>query len=129
MPVISNDEPTVISLFQWGLVPSWMKDGQTAAKIRVKTLNARSETIFEKPAFKNSILTQRCPVLVDEFYEWRHENKKTYPYYVQFKDEKPFALAGLRDGWRNHSDGKYTETFSIVTTMANPLLEKIYNTK
>jgi putative SOS response-associated peptidase YedK len=129
MPVISNEEPTVIGFFQWGLVPSWVKDSQTAGKIRTKTLNARSETIFEKPSFKRSILTKRCLVLVDGFYEWRHENKKTYPYYIQLEDNKVFALAGIWDGWRNQSDGKYTETFSIVTTKANLLLQKIHNTR
>ena len=129
MPVISNEEPTVISFSQWGLVPSWVKDIQTAAKIRTKTLNARSETIFEKPSFKHSILSRRCLVLVDGFYEWRHENKKTYPYYIQLKDEKTFALAGLWDSWTNQLDGRHTETFSIVTTKANHLLEKIHNTR
>lgn len=129
LPVISNEEPTVISSFQWGLVPSWVKDSHVAATIRTKTLNARSETIFEKPSFKRSILSKRCLVLVDGFFEWRHENKKTYPYYIQLRDEKAFALAGIWDSWRNQLDGKYTETFSIVTTKANLLLEKIHNTR
>jgi len=129
MPVISNEEPTVISFFQWGLVPYWVQEMHTADKIRVKTLNARSETIFEKPSFKRSILSKRYIVLVDGFYEWRHENKKTYPYYIQLKGGNPFVLAGIWDGWRNQSDGKYTETFSIVTTKANSLLQKIHNTR
>ncbi|UCE97166.1 MAG: SOS response-associated peptidase [Dehalococcoidia bacterium] len=129
IPVISNEEPTVISFFQWGLVPSWVKNSLTASKIRTKTLNARAETVFEKPSFKHSILSKRCLVLVDGFYEWRHENKKTYPYYVRLRDEKPFALAGIWDSWTNQLDGKNTETFSIVTTRANSLLEKIHNTR
>jgi len=129
MPVISNKEPTLISYFQWGLVPSWVMDRKTAIKIRRKTPNARAETVFEKPSFKHSILSQRCLVLIDGFYEWRHENKKTYPYYIQLKDEKPFALAGIWDSWKNQLDEKHIETFSIVTTKANPLLEKIHNTR
>ncbi|MFC1866268.1 SOS response-associated peptidase [Chloroflexota bacterium] len=75
LPVISNEEPSVIGFFQWGLVPSWVKDNPTADGIRTKTLNARSETIFVKPSFKHSVVSKKCLVLVDGFYEWRHENR------------------------------------------------------
>jgi putative SOS response-associated peptidase YedK len=129
LPVISNEEPSVISLFQWGLVPYWVKDSQTAIKIGSKTLNARSETVFEKSSFRHSILSKRCLVLVDGFYEWRHENNKTYPYYIQLQDENAFALAGIWDIWHNQSTEEFIETFSIVTTRANSLLKKIHNTK
>jgi putative SOS response-associated peptidase YedK len=76
-----------------------------------------------------SIITKRCLVLVDGFYEWREEGKKKYPYYISLANNDAFALAGIWDRWQNDRTGEVKETFSIITTRANPLLERIHNTR
>lgn len=128
-PVIANESVQSISLFQWGLVPFWTKDEVSAERIRTETLNAKAETIHQKPSFRASIITKRCLVLVDGFYEWREEGKKKYPYYISLASNDAFALAGIWDRWLNNRTGEVKETFSIVTTRANPLLERIHNTR
>jgi putative SOS response-associated peptidase YedK len=128
-PVISNEGSNLIQFFQWGLIPSWIKDESAANRIRLKTFNSRAETVFVKPSFRYSIRKKRCLVLVDGFYEWRHENKKTYPYYITLTDRTAFSLAGIWDTWMNDTTGAVKNTFSIVTTTANSLLEKIHNTR
>jgi putative SOS response-associated peptidase YedK len=128
-PVIANESIRSIQLFQWGLVPFWTKDEAAAERIRSNTLNARAETIHKKPSFRSSIMTKRCLVLVDGFYEWREEGKKKYPYYISLASNDAFALAGIWDKWLNESTGEVRNTFSIITTTANPLLERIHNTR
>jgi len=129
LPVISNENPQAIDFYQWGLIPFWVKDIETANKIRKRTLNARSETIFEKPSFRHSIISKRCLVLADGFFEWRHENKKKYPYYITLEDHTPFVIAGIWDVWMNPETRQEVRTFSVITTAANPLLEKVHNTR
>jgi putative SOS response-associated peptidase YedK len=128
-PVISNEAVHSIQFFQWGLIPFWTKDETAAERIRTSTLNARAETIHKKPSFRSSIMTKRCLVLVDGFYEWREEGKKKYPYYISLASNGAFALAGIWDKWLNESTGEVRNTFSIITTRANPLLERIHNTR
>ncbi|UCE18429.1 MAG: SOS response-associated peptidase [Gemmatimonadota bacterium] len=129
LPIISNQEPDAIQFFQWGLIPQWVKNKKTAKSFRTKTLNARSETIFEKPSFKHSIRIKRCLVLVDGFFEWRHVEKKKYPYYITLLEHDIFSLAGIWDAWTIPENGETIRTFSIITTAANTLMEKIHNTK
>jgi putative SOS response-associated peptidase YedK len=129
LPVISTADTEHIVSFHWGLIPFWVKDIETAGDIREKTLNARAETLFEKPAFRNSIANKRCLVIANGFFEWRHENKKTYPYYIRLKDQSPFALAGIWDSWTNPQTQEKLKSFSIITTQANSLLSKIHNTQ
>lgn len=74
-------------------------------------------------------MAKRCLVLADGFFEWRHENKKTYPYYIRLKNRLPFALAGIWDSWFNPKTQSELKSFSIITTKANSLLEKIHNTQ
>ena len=128
LPVITNADSGLIQLFRWGLIPSWVKDETTANTIRLKTLNARSETIFEKPSFKVPIRKKRCLVLVSGFYEWREVNSKKYPYYIQLTDETAFAMAGIWDVWTDRATDETIQTFSIITTTANPLMARIHNT-
>jgi putative SOS response-associated peptidase YedK len=127
LPVISNQNPESIDLFNWGLIPFWVKDSLNANSIRQRTLNARSETIFEKPAFKQSIISKRCLVLADGFFEWRHIGNKTFPYLIQLKSREPFAFAGVWDNWVNPDTKERVRSFSIITTRANSLLAKIHN--
>ena len=128
IPVIASDEPNKIKLFQWGLVPIWTKSREDAKKNAINTLNARSETIFEKPSFR-SIKKKRCLVLVNGFYEWRDYNKKKYPYYIHLPNEEPFAMGGIYENWADKETGEIFNTFSIVTLEANPLMAKIHNSK
>jgi len=129
LPVITNRDAQKIQLFRWGLVPHWVKDEKSAETMRIYTLNAKAETVFEKPSFRSSIKAKRCLVLVDGFYEWQHVGKKAYPYYVALKKHAPFALGGIWDEWVHPKTGELFSTFSIVTTRANSLMEKIHNTK
>jgi len=128
-PVIANESIESIRFFQWGLVPFWTKDESAAERIRTQTLNAKAETIHQKPSFRASIMTKRCLVLADGFYEWREEGKKKYPYYISLTSNDAFALAGIWDKWLNESTGEVKSTFSIITTKANPLLDRIHNTR
>lgn len=129
LPVISNDDPSKIQLFSWGLIPFWVEDGDTALKIKEQTLNAKAETVMVKLSFRHSIEAKRCLVLADGFYEWQHVKKQTFPYYIHLKDRQLFAFAGIWDAWTNKETKETLKTFSIITTQANPLLAEIHNTK
>jgi putative SOS response-associated peptidase YedK len=131
LPIIADMAPDKIQFFQWGLIPFWVKDGKSARKLQFQTFNAKAETIHEKPSFRASIKNKRCLVLVDGFYEW-HEQSQTgtkFPYFIRLKDQKLFALAGIWDTWENKDTGESKNTFSIITTEANPFLARIHNTK
>ncbi|NNF19052.1 MAG: SOS response-associated peptidase, partial [Flavobacteriaceae bacterium] len=112
---------------QWGLVPHWVKDRQQQQKFWNNTLNARGETIFEKPAFRDAAKEHRCLIYVDGFYEHHHYKGKTYPYFISLKNGEPMAFAGLWNTWSDRESGEYLTTFSIVTTVGNPLLAQIHN--
>ncbi len=129
IPVISIEDRDHIQFYRWGLIPSWVKDLASANTIRKRTLNARAETIFEKPSFRHSIRSKRCLILADGFFEWRHEGKKAYPYHINLKDGSTFAIAGIWDTWTNPDTGEDLKTFSVITTAANSLLEKVHNTR
>ncbi len=129
LPVITTNKPNEIQLFQWGLIPSWVHDENTAEKIRNITYNAKSETAWEKPSFRSSIRTKRCLVITHGFFEYHTEENKKIPYYIKLKNNQIFAFAGLYDNWINPVTGEIINTFSILTTSANPLLEKIHNLK
>ncbi len=123
----TDAEPYRPQLLTWGLVPSWAKDEAQAQKLRVQTLNARGESIFEKPAFRKSAMERRCLVFVNGFYEHQHFMKRTYPWYIHVKGREAFALAGLWEEWRNPGSGVVQRTFTIVTTAGNALMAKIHN--
>lgn len=129
MPVITNELPERIQEYRWGLIPAWTKTEFEAMAIRAKTLNARSDTIFEKPSFRTAIRQRRCLIPADGFYEWREFNGKKYPYYIFLKDKEIFSFAGIWEPWIDSATGEVLKTFSIITTEANPLMEKIHNTK
>ena len=108
--------------FQWGLVPSWSKD----PKIGSRMINARSETVAEKPSFRAALKRRRCLVLADGFYEWQRTNGKKQPYYIQVEDQDIFGFAGLWETWQN-GEGSHLETCTILTTEPNGLMETIHN--
>jgi len=129
LPVIINENPKQVKLFNWGLIPFWVKDEKTATDIKQRTVNARSETIFEKPAFRGSAGRKHCLVIADGFFEWRYYQGKNYPYYIRLKEREAFAMAGLWDCWNNKTTGEQVYSYTIITTEANPLMAKIHNKK
>jgi len=129
LPVITSDKPEEIQLFQWGLIPSWVKDEKTAERIRNSTFNARSETAWIKPSFRSAIKYKRCLVLIHGFYEYHSAGNQKIPYYIKLKNDRVFTLAGLFDTWINPSTGEFNNTFSVLTTKANPMMERIHNLK
>jgi putative SOS response-associated peptidase YedK len=118
-----------IELFQWGLIPSWVKDTVTIDQLRSNTLNARSETVFEKPSFRKAIVSQRCIVPVNGFVEWQTVDKDKIPYFIKPNNSDLFLFGGLYDTWINPNTHEKVNTFSIITTDANPLMAEIHNTK
>ncbi len=125
--VYTDAAPHDPQLSIWGLVPAWVKDGAQRTRLWNQTLNARGESIFEKPAFRTSARQKRCIVHVEGFYEHHHFGKKTYPYFIRLKDREHFALAALWEEWKDHTTGTRIHTFSIVTTEGNDLMKRIHN--
>lgn len=128
-PVLTSTASETLQLAQWGLIPHWVKTEQQAIDIRSKTLNARSETVFEKPAFRESIRHSRCLIPSSGFFEWRTESRSKYPYFIRVQDTEIFCMAGIASQWVNRATGELMGSFSILTTEANPLMAKIHNTK
>ncbi len=125
--IYTDDQPDMPSVATWGLIPHWVKDNIQMKKIWNNTLNARGETIFEKPSFRYSARNKRAIVYVDGFYEHHHYQGKTYPFYISRKDGQPMAMAALWSDWQEPEKGEWLRSFSIVTTEGNPLLAKIHN--
>jgi putative SOS response-associated peptidase YedK len=114
-----------LSMLRWGLVPPWEKDLKNGAR----NINARAETLLEKPSFRKPFERRRCLVLADGFYEWRKEGKERIPFLITRRDEAPFAFAGLWDRWwPDPADrARYVDTFTVVTTEANTLLRPLHD--
>jgi putative SOS response-associated peptidase YedK len=107
---------------RWGLVPSWAKD----PGIGDRMINARSETVATKPAFRKPLRERRCLILADGFYEWKREGSRKQPYYIKLQDGQPFAFAGLWDRWQP-SDGQPLESCTILTTTPNALVQQLHD--
>lgn len=121
---IPNDKKNKADFFLWGLIPSWSKDPSIASKL----INARGETIAEKPSFRGGYKYKRCLIPADGFYEWKaNQNQKTKtPYFIHMKDRNPFAFAGLWDEWHS-PDGDSIRTCTIITTEPNELMSSLHN--
>ena len=126
-PIITSSDE--VQVFNWGLIPFWIKTEEDADEIRRMTLNARADTIFEKPSFREPIMKKRCIVPSTGYFEWRHEGGKKIPYYIYLKNEDIFSMAGIYDTWLDKETGNEHTTFSIITTDTNPLTDYIHNTK
>ena len=122
LPVITNQEPEKLNYLKWGLVPFWSKD----PKIGFKLINARSESILEKPAFKTAFSQRRCLIPANGFYEWKKQGKQKIPYRIFLKTEEIFAMAGIWETWKD-AEGLPLQTFSIITTSPNSLMMGIHN--
>jgi putative SOS response-associated peptidase YedK len=121
LAVITATEPHRLQYFRWGLVPFWSKELPRSTPV----INARTESLEEKPMFRQPFRKRRCLVPADGFYEWAHAGKKQ-PYRFVMDDESPFAMAGLWDEWGN-APGKSIMSFAIITTSPNKLMEPIHN--
>jgi len=123
--VIIEDGEKNLKLLPWGLIPFWVKDLKVAKN---QMINARAETVDKKPSFKRPFQSQRCLVLADGFYEWKQipGKKKKQPYRITFKNEEPFALAGLFEKWEKEGQMPI-HSFTIVTTSANDKLKSIHD--
>ena len=110
-----------VSAFRWGLIPFWAKDPQ----IGTKTINARSETVAEKPTFREAFKKHRCLIPVDGFYEWQKQKEGKKPYFIHMTDKQPFALGGIWDTWTS-PQGKVLESCSILTTAPNEVVKPIH---
>jgi putative SOS response-associated peptidase YedK len=122
LSVIHDGKKYRAGSLKWGLVPSWSKD----PNIGYKMINARGETLSEKPSFKSSFESKRCVLLADAFYEWKREGSSKQPMVIQMKDKQMFLLAGL---WSSYTqeDGSKLYTTSIVTTHNNELMEGLHD--
>lgn len=119
---VDASAPRQLAMLRWGLIPSWSKDPSIAYKL----INARSETVAEKPSFRSAFKQRRCLILSDGYYEWQKvSSKKKQPYYIRLKDDTPFAFAGLWETWQQ-PDGTPLETCTIITTEANDLTSPIH---
>lgn len=125
--VFTNENPMTPQAMKWGLIPSWVKDKKTAITISNQTLNARSETIFEKPSFRTPARKKRCLIYLDAFYEHHFKFGKTYPFHISMADDSPLVIAGLWDEWIDKETGELVKTVSIVTCVGNDNLKRIHN--
>ncbi len=123
VPVIvaENGAPR-LDVFRWGLIPSWAKD----PRIGNKLINARAETIAEKPSFRAAFRRRRCLIPADGFFEWQRTSRGKQPLFIHFKNRRPFAFAGLWEQWLS-PDGSEILSCTIITTAPNELLKNIHN--
>lgn len=134
-PILTKQDPGVdspgkLQLIHWGLIPRWTKTRDDAADIRTKTINARSETMYEKPSYRSAAQAgKRCLIPVTGFYEWHTIGTKKFPFYISPTDQKIVSIAGLWDEWLDSDTGELIPTYTLLTTDANPLVAAIHNTK
>lgn len=119
--IIAGPEGPRIGSLRWGLVPWWADDPSIGNRL----INARSETVASKPAFRDSFERRRCLVLADGFYEWKREESRKAPHWIHLPSRQPFAFAGVWDRWR-HPDGEPVYSFAILTTRASPAILPIH---
>lgn len=111
-----------LSFMRWGLIPHWAKD----EKIGYRLINARSETAFEKPAFRGAAKSRRCLIPASGFYEWRKGTSQKQPYFIKVRKSDLFAFAGLWETWKK-SDDEWVESCTILTTSANEMMRPIHD--
>jgi len=122
LAVISNDNPGELAYFRWGLIPFWAKDPAIGNKL----INARAETIAEKPSFRNAFKKHRCLIVADGFYEWQKLGKIKKALYFSLKSERPFGFAGLHETWVS-PEHQSIHTCTIITTEPNELINPIHD--
>ncbi len=121
---LTNEGSRRPQMLRWGLIPPWVKD----AAIGSRLINARAETLTEKPAFRGAVRRRRCVIFADGFYEWRkeHSGART-PLYIHLHDGRPFAIAGLWEAWRPAEGEDWLRTCTLITTAANAFIASIHD--
>ncbi|MBI1800376.1 MAG: SOS response-associated peptidase [Chloroflexi bacterium] len=122
MAVIQHENRNRLDVMRWGLIPVWAKD----IAIGSKMINARAETLAEKPSFKRLLKSRRCLIVADGFYEWQKLGARKTPMYIRLASHQPFAFAGLYDRWTS-PDGEPITSCAIITTEPNALMQPIHN--
>ncbi|MGI9235837.1 MAG: SOS response-associated peptidase [Woeseiaceae bacterium] len=117
-----GDERELVML-RWGLVPFWAKD----PSIGNRMINARAETVAEKPSYRAAFRHRRCVVIADGFYEWRRENDAKTPYFISLASGEPFALAGLWESWTDKESGESLQTTTLITTSASEFMQPLHH--
>ena len=118
--VLAENGKRKLEMLHWGLIPSWAKDPEVGNRM----INARAETVAEKPSYRKAFQERRCLILADGFYEWQKTDNGKQPFYIRMEDESPFAFAGLWESWRN---GREIRSCTIITTAPNELAASIHN--
>ncbi len=118
----ADNERELVAL-RWGLIPFWAKD----PSIGNRMINARAETVAEKPSYRNAYKHRRCVVLADGFYEWRKEGGGKTPYFISLASGKPFGLAGLWENWTDRETGESVQTTTLITTDANDFMAPLHH--
>ncbi len=121
--VVEDGGERRLLLLRWGLVPSWARD----LRVGNRMINARAETASQKPAFRSAFRARRCLVPADGFFEWRRRGKQRQPHYIQMRDGRPFAFAGLWERWVDPETGQVVESCTLLTTTPNELVETIHD--
>lgn len=130
MPIVSHKEgQNWLENAHWGLVPSWAASAGKARELAVMGLNARSETVDEKPLFRGAWKRQACLVPMAGFFEWKQEGKRKLPHFIYASDQNLLLAAGISDVWADPETGEQVQTFSILTAEANALMAEIHNVK
>ncbi len=112
-----------LAMLKWGLVPFWAKE----PSIGNRMINARAETVAEKPAYRAAYQHRRCLVLADGFYEWHRQGDTKIPYFISLASGEPFAFAGLWERWKNKEDGEVLDSATLITTDANEYLSRVHH--
>jgi len=118
-----EDNERELVMLRWGLVPSWAKD----PSIGNRMINARAETVAERPSFRAAYRRRRCIVLANGFYEWRREGDIKTPYFISLASGKPFALGGLWESWHNRESDDTIQTTALITTAANDFMRPLHH--
>lgn len=121
-PILMDNGKRIVKLMRWGLIPSWAKDEKFGARM----INARLETLLEKPSYRNLVSSNRCIVITDGYYEWKKDGVRKIPYYLKDPNDKLLPMAGLYDVWK-HPDGYLMPSYTIITKEAQKDLATIHN--
>ena len=120
--LVSQDQKREFTYLTWGLIPSWAKDIRMGSRM----INARSETVAEKPSYRAAFKRRRCLIPAEGFYEWQKLEGRKQPHYIAMRDRNPFAIAGLWEHWEG-GDGSVIESCTLLTTTPNELVKPLHN--
>jgi putative SOS response-associated peptidase YedK len=119
----NQDKQRQLTMLRWGLVPSWAKD----PAIGNRMINARAETVAEKPSYRAAFKHRRCVVLADGFYEWHRQGDVKIPHYISLSSGEPFGLAALWESWTDKVSGESLNTTTLITTAANDFMQPLHH--